>query len=213
MRLPGHGTSAADLDRSTREDWAHAVEQEFRELREKHQRVFVVGQSLGGLLALHLASQHPDGLLGIAVLAVPLWLSPIPTRFIAALKRYPLLHRIIPRVPKLAGSDVRDPDMKAKNPSYPAFPTRAIVQLSDFMQEVRKRLPEVRVPTLVMHSIHDHTAPYESAGEIASRVSSSMVEQISLSRSFHLIAMDVDRDQVAETVASFALRLPAARAE
>src|SRR5690606_14946115 len=78
-RLPGHGTSVADLDQTRWEDWAEAVERAADALRVRCRRVAVVGQSLGGLLALHLASHRKD-VLAVASLAAPLWLEGLSGR-------------------------------------------------------------------------------------------------------------------------------------
>src|SRR5438105_2511476 len=79
LRLPGHGTRLADLDDVRWEQWAEAVEDGFDTLRRKRKRVAVVGQSLGGLLALHLASRRPE-VAAVAALAVPLWLGGLAGR-------------------------------------------------------------------------------------------------------------------------------------
>jgi carboxylesterase len=54
--LPGHGTTPEDLERTTWEDWAACVAAEFDELASECDDVMVVGQSMGGTLALHLAA-------------------------------------------------------------------------------------------------------------------------------------------------------------
>ena len=47
--LPGHGTSLADLDATSWNDWAEAVERALDSMRVRCARVAVVGQSLGGI--------------------------------------------------------------------------------------------------------------------------------------------------------------------
>src|SRR4051812_43919958 len=69
-RMPGHGTTAADLDRTGPEDWLAAAEQALAELRSRCSTVFVAGISMGGTITLELARRHPD-LPGIVVMAAP----------------------------------------------------------------------------------------------------------------------------------------------
>ena len=79
LRLPGHGTRVRDLDATTWRDWADAVEDAFDALALSCRRVAVVGQSLGGLLALHLAGRRPD-VAAVGSLATPLWLEGLSGR-------------------------------------------------------------------------------------------------------------------------------------
>jgi carboxylesterase len=207
--LPGHGTSLDDLDRTSWEDWAAAVEREVDAMERRCRRVAVVGQSLGGLLALHVAARRP-ALAAVASLAAPLWLGGVSGRVARWITR-PGGHRLrdrIRRLPKLGGSDVRDRRVRAENPGYDAIPTRALGQLLDFMQIVDAELPQIAPPVLVVHARRDHTAPVACAARIAERARARRVRI--LPRSFHLIATDVERDVVAAEVLAF-LRHHAAR--
>jgi carboxylesterase len=205
--LPGHTTSVAELDQTTWRDWYGRVEQSFDELRARCAQVAVVGQSLGGLLALYLAAQRGAELAAVAALATPLWLFPVARAAVWATRPgRPLtagLGRLVSTLPKLDGSDVRDREMKRQNPCYRAVPVRALHQLVAFMGEVDRSLPEVRVPTLVMHSRQDHTAPFACSERIAAAVGAETVQHRALADSYHLLAVDVERDLVAEEVAGF----------
>ena len=106
-------------------------------------------------------------------------------------------------LPKLGGSDVRAQDVKRVNPSYRAFPVRALGQLIAFMELVDDALPDVRVPLLVLHGEHDHTAPVGSAARIAERVRARDLRVRILPRSFHLLAIDEERTIVAAEVGTF----------
>lgn len=70
--LPGHGTTIEDWNRSGWGDWLECVETEYEKLRKGHDRVGVVGYSMGGSLALALAGRvRPDAL---AIIAAPVYL-------------------------------------------------------------------------------------------------------------------------------------------
>ena len=55
--LPGHGGECEALARVGHEDWIDAVDLAYSKLANQHERVFVVGLSLGGLLSLWLAAR------------------------------------------------------------------------------------------------------------------------------------------------------------
>ena len=68
--LPGHGTVPADLHRLPRARWVESVLAAHDALAERHERVYALGLSLGGLLALALAERRR--LRGLVVMAAPL---------------------------------------------------------------------------------------------------------------------------------------------
>ncbi len=205
IALPGHATRVEELEPLGWAEWTAAVAEAYDQLAARCRRVAVVGQSLGGLLALHLATRRPVA--ATASLAAPLWLDGLGGTIARATTTGALAGRIR-YLPKLGGSDVRHAGERRNNPSYRRMPVRAIGQLVDFMQVVDAALPEVRTPLLVLHGARDHTAPLASAARIAQRVSSTDVRVRILPDSFHLLATDVERTIVAAEVgACFARHL------
>ena len=195
--LAGHGTSVADLERTTWQDWVAGIERDLDVLAGRVRHVALVGQSLGGLLALYVASRRRD-VCAVASLAAPLWLDGIaatvarwtaPGGWLAGIKRLPKL-----------GSDVRDRAVSRANPGYNAIPTRALAELMTFMTVVDDALPAITAPVLVVHAEHDHTAPVACASRIAAKTGGRV--EI-LPESYHLIAADVERDRVATLVTDF----------
>ena len=58
--LPGHGTTPENLSQTHRKDWIKASEEAYNELKRECSSVIVGGESVGALLALRLASDHPE---------------------------------------------------------------------------------------------------------------------------------------------------------
>ena len=64
--LPGHNTRPEDANRYHWRDWVRSVEESYLRLAAHCERVISGGESMGALLALCLASEHPEV---IAILA------------------------------------------------------------------------------------------------------------------------------------------------
>ncbi len=198
--LPGHGTTVADLGRTAWPMWAAAVEAELDRLRERCRRVVVAGVSLGALLALELASRRGADIAGVCALAAPLWLTGLG----AEVARWtapgaPLA--CVRTVPKLGGSDVADPEVERANPAYRAIPTRALAELVAVMRAADAALPAIPVPVLALHGAQDHTAPVGGSERIVARVPRGRMQLFP--RSYHLLAADVERADVADAVIRF----------
>ena len=58
-RLPGHGTTWQEMNKTTWADWRGEVEQAYEALANQVDHVFVCGLSMGGALALRFAADHP----------------------------------------------------------------------------------------------------------------------------------------------------------
>lgn len=70
--LPGHGGSVADFSAATMQQWKQYVWKTFDSLAETHQRVILVGHSMGTLFALQLAMEHRENVPFLFLIAVPL---------------------------------------------------------------------------------------------------------------------------------------------
>jgi len=205
--LAGHGGTLADLARSTWQDWLASAEAALARL-EAHAAggpVAIVGFSMGGLLALRLARLYPERVSALAVMSAPLRLRRFQVMGIRAVGKLPIdyARRPLAAVPKLFGSDVSDPAMRAENPGLRAFPIAALGNLLDLMDTVRADLPAVRQPTLVVHGRQDHTVPMDDSLELTGSLGSDVIERLWLDRSFHIVAQDVERATLLEAVPRF----------
>jgi carboxylesterase len=201
--LPGHGTTARQLDATTWRDWFGAVEAHYLELRARCAKVAVVGQSMGGLLGTYLAVKRPE-VTAVASLGAPLWLDGLGRRVARWTGPGGCLHGRVREVPKLGGSDIADLEAKASFPSYPTIPLAALHSLCELMVEVDGVLGQVRPPILVMHARQDHTAPVAGAYRMA--VLAAAERLVVLDRSYHLISLDLERDIVEREVVAFMSR-------
>ncbi len=196
--LPGHDSTPEALAAIPRSVWLSAVRDEYRHLRAAHRRVFVVGLSLGGLLALRLSQEESvDGLVAVAT---PLaFRQPIPLLI-------PLLKWIVPTIAKKTGSDIRDAEARARHPGYDRIPLASVHEVIRLQRTVASGLSRITAPTLVAHGSHDITADLGDAERIHREVGAKVKELMILPRSAHVVPVDVDGAELAEATADFLAR-------
>ncbi len=205
--LPGHGTTVTDLARVTWDHWSTAVTDHVTRLLAAHGRLVLVGCSLGGLLAIDAAARFQDqGVVAVCTLGAALSLGAVTDR---ALRIALALGDKLPDalVPKTGGSDIRDPSQRAASPGYASYPVRAARYFATGQARARAALPALRVPLLAIHGLRDETAPVASSLELVSRVGSADASLVVLPHSGHLIAVDLDREEVLRQVRAFVARV------
>jgi carboxylesterase len=210
LLLPGHGTDPAHLDRVSRHDWVDAARAAWRGLDEMQPR-FLVGSSMGGLIAIVLASELGERVDGLVLLAPALEL--FPTGVLGGAIAKLGLHRRGQAIDKtVAGGDIADPDARAQNPTYPVMPWAALAEFDRLRRDAKAVLHDVVTPTLVMHGANDTTVHPRSARLVAERVRAPFVDRELLVRSQHIIGVDHEREHVARRALVFVERILAARA-
>jgi carboxylesterase len=204
--LSGHGLDPLALEASHWKDWLASAKAAFDALAARTtERIAIVGFSMGGLLALELAKAMPERVAALAVLAAPLRLRRGQVGGIRLLALIP--HRLrrgrLRLIPKSFGSDVAHPDLRGKILGLPAMPLRALQNLLALMATARLDLKQVKVPTFIAHGRQDHTVPFADSVELAASLGADIVERLWLENSFHLIGVDVDKQQLIEGIAGF----------
>ncbi len=159
--LAGHGTSPDDLTRVHRDDFFASAEAAYREASKRHERVYVVGLSLGGTLALYLAAHH--SLHGVVTISAPVFMSPFVSLGIPLATRWMPQRNVISNYAAWRGEVV----------GYRTTPLSSLGVFLNVLAVVRGELPLVRAPLLVLHSTADRTVPPANASYILSRVSSA----------------------------------------
>ncbi len=204
--LPGHRATTAALAATGWRDWIVEVERAFDRLRARvsiKTGVAVCGLSLGGLLTLELTRRRADQIHAVALLSTALELPRAAYVADAVLERVPILRRAA--LPKLAGSDIRDPEMKRRNTraqGRAGMPLSSLHSLIEFGRLLRARLGEVRAPALIAHGRHDHTVPFSCMRVLADGLGTprAQLRELVLERSFHVITLDVEREIVFNAV-------------
>jgi carboxylesterase len=192
-RLPGHGTTWQELNRTQWTDWYAAVDRAFRALSRECTHVFVAGLSMGGALALRLAEQHGDRVAGLALVNPCINITDPRIRFLRLLS-------VVPSLPGI-GNDIAMPGQDEAG--YSRNPLRALHSQTRLWADVRSRLDQVTQPTLVYWSRQDHVVDPSSLRLIRAGVRARDLEVVPLERSYHVATLDYDAEDIFRGSADF----------
>lgn len=184
-RLPGHGTTWQEMNRTRWEDWYAEVEKAFADLQGRCANVFVAGLSLGGCLALRLAEVHGDAVRGVVVV------NPSIALDVPLLRLAPVLKWFLRSVPGVA-NDVKKPG--ATELAYTRTPVKAAATLPRLWSLVQADLGKVTQPLLIFHSTDDHVVKPTSVAILRERLADATIEE--LSDSYHVATLDNDADRI-----------------
>lgn len=191
--LPGHGTTPEALNRTTRQQWIQTVDEAYATLAKSCRRIAVAGESAGAVLALHLASEHPE-LAAVVCYAPAMRLAASDWDHL----RLTLASPFVPHVPKRP-SDKNEMAWQG----YPVNPLKAGVQLIRLQAEVRKRLPRLHHPILILQGRHDPTIQPYCSEVIRKGVGSAFCEIRWLERSGHVLLLDEEAESVLQQTEEF----------
>uniref|UniRef100_A0A7C4EKG2 Alpha/beta fold hydrolase n=1 Tax=Fundidesulfovibrio putealis TaxID=270496 RepID=A0A7C4EKG2_9BACT len=169
--LPGHATSVADWLTTGWDDWLACAEQEYLRLSQNHERVFVMGLSMGGSLSLALAQRHAPA--GVVALAAPVYLYrfwPLDARdwrlpFVGLLRRF---KQVWPSAPRSERSRLMAP-WEGYETGVGLDPLKSLIR---GIAQVRRDLGRVTAPLLAMHCPRDASVPVGNLWEIMEGVRS-----------------------------------------
>jgi carboxylesterase len=167
-RLAGHATHPWDLFRTEWRDWVVTVEESLAILRGCCDRIFIIGKSMGGILALLASSRFPiDATVVISTTydldddwrlrSVRFWSFFIPLIFKG---HTPILDYKIAR---------RERDY----PAYPFFPTRILAEVEDLKHAMYKEIGNVRSPVLMVHTRKNPLVPAKNVEHLFAVIPSS----------------------------------------
>ncbi len=182
VRVAGHGQGMTALRQTTPVDWRSSVDRTVADLRARVQKIFIVGASFGGILALEYIHRHPGVVTGVIAINPPTSYRG-GGRFQKVLLR--TLRLFIRDIPKTGLS----PEVRknyATLGSTLAWPITGILDTYDVIQRgVLPALPAITIPTLLMASGHDPIVSGQSLKIIWNSLGSSQKYQLTIPGSTH----------------------------
>ncbi len=187
MILAGHETSPEDLAETTAEDWYQSAAVALDYVRSWGlQHIFVAGLSAGGLVTLDLAYRQPQ-LEGIVLISPAIKLGGLLGKLV------PLIRRFMP-YRKIDTSYLTELyDLPRRR--YEREPLIAIQRLLRYAKEMRKKLPDIRVPTLIIQPGNDSTVDPRGASLIYEHIGSTDKELHFIEGAEHVITCHPKRKE------------------
>jgi carboxylesterase len=203
MRLSGHATKPADMVRSYRQDWLLSVEDGYNLLHSCCEQVFLLGLSMGGVLSLTAASSLP--VKGVVAMSTPYQL---PDSMLFHLTG--LLSLFVPFMPKGNGAPDAswfDKEAFKQHVAYPKNPVRSVGELNQLLGMMRKSLPTIKAPVLLIHSRNDDYVFRGSMEKIHAALGSTDKQMMWVEGGGHVITEEPTREVVFKAAADFINRV------
>ncbi|MFE8069899.1 alpha/beta fold hydrolase [Marinobacteraceae bacterium S3BR75-40.1] len=210
-RMAGHGTSAEDLAGRSAGEWLASVERGHEILRGCCEQVVAAGFSTGGAVVLHSVIDQPQAFAAVISVSAPLRFRKFSAHFARPLS---LWNRVFQA---LGIERLRKPFVTnhADNPhiNYLRCPVHSIAQIQHLMGDVRRGLPSIRIPALIVHGDHDPKVDVRGARELYRRLGSPHKRYREVASDRHgIVRGEVGQHVFAEVAAFLAEVAPAGAA-
>ncbi|CCQ97981.1 Lipase/esterase Est [[Clostridium] ultunense Esp] len=195
--LAGHGTTPEEMAKTSWKDWWQSAVHGYERLKEAGcERIYVGGLSMGGLLALRLAREKKvQGAISMAA----------PIRFRDRTAHFAFfIHHFIPYVGR---GPQKAPHIEEVIVPYEKMPVKSVAELKRLMQDVRRGLPKIRTPVLIVQGKRDETIFPTDAKIIYETIGSQQKEIHYYDNSSHILVLDHDREKIFQDVYEFIQKL------
>lgn len=189
--LPGHGEKM-QLEGIEYREWIYHCEKELQLLMDQCETVYVIGFSMGGLIASYLAVHYPITKL-VLLSAAAYYVSPM-------------------QLSKDIGMMIKDTfkGELTKNELFLRYkrkiketPIAATLQFRRLVTSIRPMLPRVNIPTLIAQGENDGIVPPKSAQYLYKNIGTQNKKLIYIKDSKHLICHCNEREKLFKEISQF----------
>ena len=176
--MPGHGTSPERMTMIKWYQWQDFLNNQLKVIEENCEKIFLVGNSLGGNYAINMANKS-DKIKGIVLMATPIYVrgGRFTKMVFAILRSIKLFQKKMS--PRVEGKTTYD-----RTYAYDVLPLKSVKEAFKVMKVSQKELKNVNKPVLIMQSADDYTLPksnamyiYDSIGSKKKKITYINMEQ------------------------------------
>jgi carboxylesterase len=199
IQLKGHGTTPSDLENVSWRDWQNDLETEYERLKNKYEKIYIGGTSIGGSLALNFAKKEKN-IAGLLLMAVPYKIKFEKLIF--------LFGKLFLKINKKYQNKFYPPTFGVATTitrliSYQSYPTKSALEAFEAIKESRKNLEKVVQPLLIMQSTHDHVISKNSLEKIYSKVGCQVKKKQYIYKAYHTFISDIKNEHIFEDILEF----------
>lgn len=182
--LPGHGKEL-NLEDASYEDWISAAEETLKQLTEKYDQIYLIGFSMGGMIAAYLAAKYNvKKLVLLATAGKYLDFKQIRTDIYEVIRD------------GIKGEIENNKMYNHYKKKLGQVPIKANLEFVKLINFTRPFLKDVDTPVLIAHGQQDGMVPYKTAYYLDKEIHSEHKEIVLLDRSRHLLCLGDDKDTV-----------------
>ncbi len=194
----GHGSTPEAFASADPAKWIDDARQSLRWLTQRTSKQFLIGQCLGGRVAMALHVEDKVDVAGIVTISTPFTLPPrtpfLPGPFDRwpvglAPRSIPIFHRL-----NLVPDNARRINLHSLTPwrCYQLYrPASSWEIVNKLRAELSVKLHQVTAPCLIVHAEHDHLHPVENALFAYQRISSTDKELYTIDAVTHIVSTNI----------------------
>ncbi|WP_106494795.1 alpha/beta hydrolase [Lentibacillus sp. Marseille-P4043] len=189
--LPGHGRKLA-LKNVSHKKWLHAAEKALKQLHEKYDQIYLIGFSMGGMIASYLAAKYKVDKLVL----------------LATAGKYLSFKQILLDVGEAIADGFRGELNKNKlylhyKRKLGEVPFKANLEFLKLVKYTKPYLKDIDTPVLIAQGQQDSMVPYKTAYFLEKEITSKRKEVVFFERSRHLICLGNDKDALNTMIYAF----------
>lgn len=184
--LKGHMGSRRDLAFVKYTEWIESAEKSFLELNSQCKKTIIIGFSMGGLIAINLATRYRTD--GVITLNTPIY------------------HWDIKRIMENILNDIKVKDysnIKYYIKSATSIPFSAMINFKVLLRKTKPLLKHIKCPIFIAQGLIDDTVHYKSADYIYKNVSSKVKDIKYYKNTDHIICHSTENEDVFRDIESF----------
>lgn len=192
--LPGHGKTLA-LENISHEHWLQAAENSLQKLKEKYTKVYLIGFSMGGMIAAYLAAKFKvDKLVLLATAGKIFSLRQLTLDFGEVI------------TDRIKGTLQENLNYQRYKQKIGKIPLKSNIEFLKLVKYTREYLKDIQSPVFIAQGIQDGIVPVSTASYLDREITTSSQKEVVLfEKSDHLICWGDDKDTLNGMVHDFLL--------